>query len=136
MLPTLCLYLQERSRRCRLELCGNCLVSLLIGYALQPTRVPSYPVPVIPTRENTPRPELGICGCGPCICGEPGASQGEWSETTREGIAFLFNPAVGFAIGVVTCVTLCFCHRSVSREIIVRAALIIARGFSAHSSTF
>ena len=29
--------------------CGK----LLIGYALQPARVPSYPVPVIETRENT-----------------------------------------------------------------------------------
>ena len=46
--------------------CGK----LLIGYALQPTRVPSHPVPVIQTRENAPQPELGICGGGPCICGE------------------------------------------------------------------
>ena len=65
----------------------------------------SYSVPVIPTRESSPRPEPGVCGRGPCICGEPGASQSQWSETASEGAAFLLNLAVGFVIGMCTCVT-------------------------------
>ena len=66
---------------------GNCFIGLLIGFALQPVRVPSYPVLVTPTCENTPRPELGVCGCGSCIYGEPSVSQSQWSETARAGIA-------------------------------------------------
>ena len=100
---------------------GNCLIGLLIGFALQPARVPSRSVSVIPTRENAPRPEPGVCGCGPCICREPSASQSQWSETASEGAAFLFNLVVGFAIGVCTCVTLCCTHRLVSLEIILSA---------------
>ena len=61
---------------------GNSLIGLLIGFALQPLQVPSFPVPVIPTRENTPRPEHGVCG-------------------------EVRDLAVGFAIGMCTCVTLC-----------------------------
>ena len=43
---------------------GNCLIGVLIGIALQPSRVPSDPVLVTPTRENTPRLGPGVCGCG------------------------------------------------------------------------
>ena len=99
---------------------ANYLIGLLVGFTLQPARVPSYSVLVIPTRENTPRPEPVVCGCGPRICGEPSASRSQWSETASEGAAFLFNLVVGFAVGVCTCVTLCT-HRSVSQEIIVTA---------------
>ena len=53
---------------------GNSLIGLMNRFALQPARVPSGPVPVIPTRENAPRPEPRVCGCEPCICGEPRAS--------------------------------------------------------------
>ena len=55
---------------------GNCLIGLLIGFALQPA-------PVVPTLEGAPEPV--ICGCGPCICEEPSASQSQWSETESEG---------------------------------------------------
>ena len=41
----------------------------------------------MPTRENTPRPEPGLCGCGPCVCGEPSASQSQWLETASGGAA-------------------------------------------------
>ena len=40
---------------------GNCLIGLLIGFALQRARVPSYPVPLTPTRENTPGSGRGWC---------------------------------------------------------------------------
>ena len=50
---------------------GDCLIGLLIGHALQPARVPSNPVLVNPTQENTLRPEPSVCGCGSCICEEP-----------------------------------------------------------------
>ena len=100
---------------------GNCLICPLIGFALQPARVPSCLVPVIQTRENTPRPEPGVCGCGPCVCEEPRASQSQWSETAGEGAAFLFNLVVGFVIGVCTCVSLCCAQPMVSRDIIVAA---------------
>ena len=85
---------------------GNCPTGPPIGFALQPARVFPHPALVIPTRENTPRPEPGVCGCEPCVCGEPSALQSQWSETASEGAAFLFNLVVGFAIGVCTCVTL------------------------------
>ena len=48
---------------------GNCLIGLLTGFASQLARVPPCSAPVAPTREGTPRPEPGICGCRPCICG-------------------------------------------------------------------
>ena len=98
---------------------GNCLIGLLIGLALQPARVPSHSAPVIPTREDALRPEPGICGCGPCICGEPRASQRQWTEVAREGGASLYNLIVGLVIGVCTGVTLYCTQRGVSREILV-----------------
>ena len=110
---------------------GNCLIGLLIGFALQPARVRSSPVPVTPTRENTPRPEPGVCGCGPCICREPSASQSQWSEKVSPSSSIL----PWDSLEVCTCVTLCCTHRSISREIIA-AAQIVARRFQAHSSTF
>ena len=79
---------------------------------------------MIPTRESTPRPEPGVCGCGPCIYGEPSASESQWSETACEGADFLFNLIVGFAVGVCTCVIRDCTHRLVSREIIVAAEQI------------
>ena len=49
---------------------GNCLVVFAGGYALQPARVPSYTtIPMALALESTPRPEPGVCGSGPCICG-------------------------------------------------------------------
>ena len=99
---------------------GNCLIGLLIGFAFQPARVPPYSAPVAPTRENTPRPELGTCGCGSCICGEPSASQSRWAEIASEGGVYLYKLIVGFAIGVCTCATtLDRTQRGVSREILV-----------------
>ena len=55
-----------------------------------------FSVPVVLVRESTPRPEPGVCGCGPCTCGELSASQNQWSEAVSEGAAFLVNLAVGF----------------------------------------
>ena len=109
---------------------GNCLIGLLIGFALQPGRVPSYPVPVSRTRENTPRPEPGVRGFGKCICWEANASQSQWSK-------ILLNPAVGFAVGACSCVTLCCAHRfNFSRYYRgCRGAQIVARRYPAHSST-
>ena len=104
------------------------LIGLLIGFALQPERVPFFSVLVIPTRENTPRPEPGVCGCGPKICGEPSASQGQWSDTASEGAARCRGVYVhdslpwstwGFSGDYRSC----------------RAAQIVARRFWAHSST-
>ena len=95
---------------------GNCLVVLLVGFALKPACVPSYSVPVIPTRESTPHLEPGNCGCGLCVCGEPSASQSQCSETASEG---LFNLAVGPVIGA--CMTPCCAQRGISQEIIVAA---------------
>ena len=102
-----------------IEVVGDWPIGSLIGFAFQPARVPSYPVAVTPTRVFSSRLEPGVCGCGPCICGMPSASQSQWSETAREVIAFHFNPALGFAVGVCKCVTLCCTHCLVSREIIV-----------------
>ena len=89
---------------CRSDHVGNCLIGLLVRFALLRARVPSYSVPVVPTRESTPRPEPeGVAGR---VFGES-----QWSETASEGAAFLFNLAVGFVIGVCTCVTLCCAQR-------------------------
>ena len=104
-----------------IEVVGNCLIGLLIGFAFQPERVPSHSALVVRTREHAPRPEAGICGCRPCICGEPSASQSQWTEIASEGSAYLYNLTVGIAIGVCTCVTLCCTQRDVSREILVAA---------------
>ena len=99
---------------------GNCLIGLLIGFALQPARVPSYPVPVSPTRENTPRPVVSVVA-GRVSAERQSPLKVSGQRLPRGGISFLFNPDVGFAVGVCTCVTLCCTHRSISRKIIVAA---------------
>ena len=75
---------------------------------------------------------------GRVSAGETSASQSQWSETAREVIAFHFNPVLGFAVGVCTCVTLCCTHLfNFLRDYRSwRAAQIVARRFQAHSSTF
>ena len=80
---------------------------LLLGYALQLARVPSYPVPVVPVRESTARPEPGVCGCGRVFV----ESRAPLKISASEGAAFLFDLAVGFVAWACTCLTLCGAHR-------------------------
>ena len=76
---------------------------LLVGFALQPARVPSYSA----TREDAqPRPEPGICGCGPCVCGGPSALNFSGQRLLVKGRAYLYIFIVLFAIGVCACLTL------------------------------
>ena len=85
---------------------ASCLIGTLIGFTLQPARLPSYSALVVPTREAALRPEPGICGCGPCVCGEQSASQRQWAEMASEGSAHFYNIITEFAIVVCTCVIL------------------------------
>ena len=65
----------NRSELVSIRAVGNSLTGLL-GVALQPARVPLHSVPVVPTRENTPRLSW-VCDCWPCMCGEPSAFQSQ-----------------------------------------------------------
>ena len=97
---------------------GNCLIGLLIGFALQPARVASFPVAVTRHVKTHDDPSLVSVIAGR-VSGEPNASQSQWSETASEGAALLFNLVVGFAVEVCTQVTLCCAQRGGSQEIIV-----------------
>ena len=66
---------QERSRRCRLKLLETASSDNRADSLFSPHAFPSCIVSVILTRESTPPPESGVSGGGPCICGEPSASQ-------------------------------------------------------------
>ena len=70
----------------------DCLIGLPIGLA---------PAAVL-DGQNSARPDLGVCGCGPSIQREPSASQNQWSEAARKGAVFLSNLIVSFAIGLCT----------------------------------
>ena len=83
---------------------GNCLVVLQVGHAPQPVRVSCYPVPVVPKAHHVLSQESVVAGRA--VCGEPSASQNQCSEAASKG-AFLFNLAVGFLVGVCSCLTLC-----------------------------
>ena len=54
-----------------------------------------------------------------CICGNRRGSQNQLEEIASEGVVYLCNFVVEFAIGVCTCATLCCTQRDVSREILV-----------------
>ena len=121
VLPTL-IVLARSITSLSIGVVGNCLIGLLIGFASQPARVPSNSTPIVPTREDTPRPQQVSVAAG-----EPSASQSQCVEIASEGEegegrgggAYLYNHIVGFAIGVCTCVTLDCTRRGVSREILV-----------------
>ena len=66
------------------------------------TRCPLTPSLWFLTHDSTPRPEPGVGGGGPRVCGEPWASQSQWSELASEDAAFLLSLVVGFAIGACT----------------------------------
>ena len=66
-----------------MEVVRDCFIFLPSGMALQPARVASFSVAVTRVEKNIQRPEPGVCDCGPCFCGEPSASQGQWSETAQ-----------------------------------------------------
>ena len=117
---------------------GNCLIGPLIGIALQPSPVPSYSALGVPTREDAPRPEPGICGCGPCFCGEPSASQSQWREIASEGGAYLHNPFWGVRHRFVFVRdSLLYSTRGVSGDSrSYRIVEVVAGRLQAHSSAF
>ena len=57
---------------------GNCLIGLLIGFALQPAPMLSYSVLVIPARENTPLPEPVVAGRVSAESQAPFKRSGQW----------------------------------------------------------
>ena len=107
-----------------IEVVGDCFIFLPRGIALQPARVVSFPAAVTRHAKNTQRPEPGVCGCGPCFCGEPSASQGQWSETAQRRLRLPLQPCFGFVIGVGTYMILCCTHRAVLRAIVAAAEQI------------
>ena len=95
------LFLQERSRCYRLKLLE--VIRQPIGFATQPTngallRRPCGSLHTTAHHDLSP----GVGGGGPRVCGEPWASQSQWSELASEDAAFLFSPVVGFATGACT----------------------------------
>ena len=75
-------------------------------------------LPVVATRESTPRPEPGVCDCGRHVYVQ---NQAPVQVTGQTVPVFLFHLAVGFVIGVCKCVTLC-CTTPTESLILVDAA--------------
>ena len=67
---------------------GNSFVVLLWDTLFSPHACFLTPVPVVLVRENTPRPEPQVCGCGAAYCARtPAPLEIQWSEAASEGTA-------------------------------------------------
>ena len=66
---------------------GNSLPGLLLDSLSSPQAC----LPVVATREKTPRLDPGVGDCGSRVCAEPSASPSQWSEIASEGAVFLCN---------------------------------------------
>ena len=86
---------------------GIRLTGVILGFALQPARLPLHSVPVVPTRESTPGLSRVSVTAGRVSAESRAPVKSQWSETASEGASFLFSLAVGFVIGVCTRETLC-----------------------------
>ena len=89
-----------------------------------------------PTREDAPRRQAGTCGCGLCICGEPSASQSQWTEIASEAKRLPLQPNCGVRhLCVHVRDSLSYSTR-VSREILVATEQLrsLPEGFSSFVS--